>query len=140
MRLTRFVCLWNISTKPQSLWLAYDYDISNSFEHDGLEYDDMDDNDSGKMECYHQYHNSAILPEHESVQGLRDLRTKAIFKLLRGAKRAGGARMIDIGMIIEDVREWDQSVGIPFEKALESLQRTRQSIGSELHAIDVPLA
>ena len=67
------------------------------------------------------------------------MRTKATFKLLRGAKRSG-AGMIDLGMIIEDVRQWDESVGILFEKALESLRRTRRSIGSELHAIDVPLA
>ena len=98
------------------------------------------DIDSGKIEFYHRYHDSAILPGYETVQGLRDLCTKATFKLLCGVKRSGGARMIDIGMIIEDVGQWDESVGVLFEKALESLQRMRRSVGSELHAIDVPLA
>ena len=46
--------------------------------------------------------------------------------------------MIDIGTIIKDVRQWNESVRVSFKKALDSLQGTRREIGSKLHAIDVP--
>ena len=93
----------------------------------------------GKMECYHRCTNYGMLPGREDVHGLKDLRGKATFKLFRGAKQSGTG-MIDIGMIIKDVGQWDDSVGVPFENALASLQITRRQIGSELHAINVPSA
>ena len=90
------------------------------------------DTESGKTECYHRYVGYGILPGCEDVQRLRDLRGKATFKLLRGAKRSGTG-MIDIGMIIEDLGQGDESVGVPFKKALDSLRGSRHEISSELH-------
>ena len=48
--------------------------------------------------------------------------------------------MIDLGMTIEDVDQLDESFGVPFEKALHSLRRTRREIGSKLHAVYLPVA
>ena len=98
VRPTRFVYLWNVSTKPNSLWLAYDYQISNSFvDPDAME------TKPGKIECYHRYDDYGMLPGHKDVQGLKDLCVKATFKLFHSAKRSG-IGMIDIGMIIKDIR------------------------------------
>ena len=71
------------------------------------------------MECYHRYVDYGMLPGREDVQGLKNLRGKATFKLFRGEKRSG------TGMIIEDVGHWDDGVGVPFENVLASLRKTR---------------
>ena len=66
---------------------------------------DMDTR-SGNTECYHRYVEYGTLPRDEDIQGLRNLLTKATFKLLHGTKRTGRG-MIDLGMTIEDVDQLD---------------------------------
>ena len=96
------------------------------------------DNERDKTKYYQRYVEHDTLSRCKDLQRWRGLRGKATSKLLRSAKWFG-AGMIDIGTVIKDVRQWNESVGVPFMKALDSLQGTRREIGSKLHAIDVPL-
>ena len=90
------------------------------------------DTKSGKTENHYSYVGCSMLPRYEDDRGFRDLRGKARFRLLRGAKRSGTG-MIDIGLIIKNVGFWD--VRVPFEKAPDSLRGTRPEIGTKLHAL-----
>ena len=132
LRMTRYVCLWNISTHPMSLWLAYDY---YEFDEEGegsppgeLRYPyyylypykhETPDQRMGLVDSPPEELPSPIIPSRQSDTNPRFLQMEKPF---------------DLGMIAQDIKDWNPLEGYDGDSVRRNLKQHGFEKGPNLRA------
>ena len=133
---TNYVLLLNVTTKPTSLWLAFDYLWSDENGDDRVRKLGKNYNDS---EYYAWYHGRPNILDYDSrpsgvdtfTDNLRSLKTN-------GGGYLGAPKPFDLAMMSQDIKkDWKGRVssGLDSEKVLECMNQTGKVFGETLRAL-----
>lgn len=133
---TNYVLLLNVTTKPTSLWLAFDYLGSDENGDDQVRKLRKNYNDSEYYAWYHGRpnildYNSGPSGVNTSTDNLRRLKTN-------GGGYLGVPKPFDLAMMSQDIKkDWKGRVssGLDSEKVLECMNQTGKVFGETLRAL-----